>query len=148
MGHALNKILKDIIVKHKTMMGFKAPYVPGWDCHGLPIEHNVMQGAGRESRKPCPRKRSGTCAANYADKFVKIQMEEFKRLGVFGDYENPYKTMTRDYEATIVEIFGKILETGIHLPKQKADLLVPHLRDRPGRGRGGIRRTTRRRRST
>ncbi len=111
LGHALNKILKDIIVKHKTMMGFKSPYVPGWDCHGLPIEHNVMRELGVKAES-MPKEKIRDLCRNFADKFVKIQMEEFKRLGVFGDYENPYKTMTPDYEATIVETFGKILEQG------------------------------------
>ncbi|HPC39289.1 MAG TPA: isoleucine--tRNA ligase [Spirochaetota bacterium] len=111
LGHALNKILKDIIVKHKTMMGFKSPYVPGWDCHGLPIEHNVMRDLGAKA-ETMPKEEIRDLCRNFAEKFVKIQMEEFKRLGVFGDYENPYKTMTRDYEATIVETFGKILEKG------------------------------------
>ncbi|HOD14689.1 MAG TPA: isoleucine--tRNA ligase [Spirochaetota bacterium] len=111
MGHALNKILKDIIVKHKTMMGFKAPYVPGWDCHGLPIEHNVTRELGVKA-ETMPKEKIRDLCRVFADKFVKIQMEEFKRLGVFGDYKNPYKTMTPDYEATIVEVFGKILEKG------------------------------------
>jgi isoleucyl-tRNA synthetase len=111
MGHALNKILKDVIVKHKTMMGFKSPYVPGWDCHGLPIEHNVMRELGAKAES-MPKEKIRDLCRNFADKFVKIQMDEFKRLGVFGDYENPYKTMTRDYEATIVDTFGKILEKG------------------------------------
>jgi isoleucyl-tRNA synthetase len=111
MGHALNKILKDIIVKHKTMMGFMAPYVPGWDCHGLPIEHNVMKELGQKAENMPKEKIRGLCR-DFANKFIKIQMDEFKRLGVFGDYENPYKTMTPEYEATIVEVFGKILEKG------------------------------------
>ncbi|MBP7734653.1 MAG: isoleucine--tRNA ligase [Spirochaetes bacterium] len=111
LGHALNKILKDIIVKHKTMMGYKSPYVPGWDCHGLPIEHSVMKDLGSKAETMPKEKIRGLCR-DFAEKFIKIQMEEFKRLGVFGDYENPYKTMTRDYEATIVESFGKILEKG------------------------------------
>ena len=111
MGHALNKILKDIVVKHKTMMGFMAPYVPGWDCHGLPIEHSVMKTLGAKAETMPKEKIRGLCR-DFADKFIKIQMEEFKRLGVFGDYDNPYMTMSGNYEALIVEIFGKILEKG------------------------------------
>jgi isoleucyl-tRNA synthetase len=111
IGHALNKILKDIIIKHKSTMGFRSPYVPGWDCHGLPIELEVMKKLGKkncsmekvEIRKLC---------REYAEKFVHIQMDEFKRLGVFGDYENPYLTMSKDYEATIVRVFGEIFEKG------------------------------------
>lgn len=111
LGHALNKILKDIIIKHKTMMGFRSPYVPGWDCHGLPIELNVTREMG-DRAKEMPRVDIRKKCREYAEKFVGIQMDEFKRLGVFGDYENPYKTMSAEYEATIVETFGKILKDG------------------------------------
>ena len=111
LGHALNKTLKDIIVKHKTMMGFKAPYVPGWDCHGLPIEHNVTRELGNKAES-LPKEEIRKRCREYAEKFVTIQMEEFRRLGVFGDFENPYKTMSLNYEATIVEVFGKILGEG------------------------------------
>ncbi|MBN2159022.1 MAG: isoleucine--tRNA ligase [Spirochaetes bacterium] len=111
LGHALNKILKDIIVKHKTMMGLRAPYVPGWDCHGLPIEHNVTRELGPKA-ETMPKEQIRKLCRDFAEKFVTVQMEEFKRLGVFGDYEHPYKTMSPDYEATIVEVFGKILEKG------------------------------------
>ncbi|HOP62261.1 MAG TPA: isoleucine--tRNA ligase [Spirochaetota bacterium] len=111
LGHALNKILKDIIVKHKTMMGFRSPYVPGWDCHGLPIELNVTKELG-DKAKEMPKVEIRKRCRDYAEKFVGIQMEEFKRLGVFGDYDHPYKTMAEDYEATIVETFGKIMKEG------------------------------------
>jgi len=74
LGHALNKILKDIIVKHKTMMGFKSPYVPGWDCHGLPIEHNVMRELGAKA-ETMPKEKIRDLCRNFAEKFVKIQME-------------------------------------------------------------------------
>ncbi len=111
LGHALNKILKDIIVKHKSMMGYRAPYVPGWDCHGLPIELNVTRELGDraetmekvEIRKRC---------RDYAEKYVGIQLEEFKRLGVFGNYEKPYLTMSREYESRIVQAFGEIYKEG------------------------------------
>ncbi len=111
LGHALNKILKDIIVKHKTMMGFKSPYVPGWDCHGLPIELHVTRELGEKARTMAKSEIRKKCR-EYADKYVKIQREEFKRLGVFGDYENPYLTMSSEYEATIIEVFGKIFQEG------------------------------------
>ncbi len=111
LGHALNKILKDIIVKHKTMMGFKAPYVPGWDCHGLPIELHVTRAMG-EKAKTAPKIDIRKQCRSYAEKFVKIQMEEFKRLGVFGDYENPYLTMSPEYEAKIIEVFGNLFKNG------------------------------------
>ncbi len=118
LGHALNKILKDIIVKHKSMMGFRAPYVPGWDCHGLPIELSVTRELGDRAKdmpKVDIRKR---CRA-FAEEFVRIQMEEFKRLGVFGDYENPYKTLTPEYEAKIVEVFGKLFQEGYIFKSKK-----------------------------
>ncbi|HOW81151.1 MAG TPA: isoleucine--tRNA ligase [Spirochaetota bacterium] len=111
LGHALNKVLKDIIVKHKTMMGYQAPYVPGWDCHGLPIELNVTREMG-DKAKTMPKVEIRKGCRKFADKFVKIQMDEFKRLGVFGDYKNPYKTMAYDYESKIVEVFGEILKAG------------------------------------
>ncbi len=111
IGHALNKILKDIIVKIKQMEGFDAVYVPGWDCHGLPIEHQVKQELGprlEELSKAEVRKR---CRA-FAEKFVAIQREEFKRLGVFGDWDAPYLTMDAGYEATIIREFGRFIERG------------------------------------
>ena len=111
IGHALNKILKDIIVKHKTMTGLRAPYVPGWDCHGLPIEHNVTRELGPKA-ETMPKDQIRTLCRSYAEKFVAVQMEEFKRLGVFGDYDHPYLTMDRDYEAVILEVFGGIFERG------------------------------------
>ncbi|MCZ6660908.1 MAG: isoleucine--tRNA ligase [bacterium] len=111
IGHALNKILKDIIVKIKQMEGFDAVFVPGWDCHGLPIEHQVKQELGprlEELSKAEVRKRCRT----FAEKFVAIQREEFKRLGVFGDWDAPYLTMDAGYEATIIREFGRFIERG------------------------------------
>jgi isoleucyl-tRNA synthetase len=111
IGTALNKILKDFIVKSKFMTGFYSHYVPGWDCHGLPVEHEVEKNLGMkkgafslvEIRKRC---------REYAAKFVDIQRGQFKRLGVFGDWEDPYLTMRFDYQATIVREFGKFLQKG------------------------------------
>jgi isoleucyl-tRNA synthetase len=111
IGHELNKILKDMIIKHKTMMGFRAPYVPGWDCHGLPIELQVTRELGEKARD-MSRAEIRTRCREYARKFVDIQMAEFKRLGVFGNYENPYLTMSREYEAAIVESLGQLYEKG------------------------------------
>ena len=111
IGHALNKILKDIIVKVKQMEGFDAVYVPGWDCHGLPIEHQVEKEIGpraKELPKAQVRKR---CRA-FAERYVAIQREEFKRLGVFGDWDAPYLTMDKSYEATIIREFGRFVERG------------------------------------
>src|SRR5437016_4076520 len=108
MGTALNKILKDFVVKSQTMLGKRAPYVPGWDCHGLPIEYKVV----KESRALSPlqvRKKSEA----FARKFINIQREQFKRLGVFGDWENPYLTMDPKYEAEILRAFAVFVEKGL-----------------------------------
>src|SRR6478736_603136 len=85
MGHALNKILKDIVVKSKTMMGFDSPYVPGWDCHGLPIEHAVDKEIGSSKRKEMAPADFRRACREFAEKFVSIQRQDFIRLGVFGD---------------------------------------------------------------
>jgi isoleucyl-tRNA synthetase len=111
IGHALNKILKDIVVKSKTMAGFQAPYVPGWDCHGLPIEHQVLKDLG-EKKKSLDAMAIRKLCREYAEKFYKIQREEFQRLGVLGDWQNPYLTMNSAYEATIVREFGRFVERG------------------------------------
>ena len=101
IGHALNKILKDIIVKSRFMTGFATDYVPGWDCHGLPIELQVEKELGQEKRGLSKAEVRKRCRA-YAERFVGIQREEFKRLGVFGLWDEPYLTMSFDYQATIL----------------------------------------------
>ena len=111
IGHALNKILKDIIVKYKSMQGFSSPYVPGWDCHGLPIEHQVLKNLGPKKDTMSKAEIRKLCR-EYAVKFIDIQREEFKRLGVFGDWDNPYLTMNYAYEAAIVRELGKFVGTG------------------------------------
>ncbi len=111
IGHALNKILKDIIVKSKTMAGFHSPYVPGWDCHGLPIEHQVMKELG-DKKKDLDVSAIRRLCREYAERFVNTQREEFKRLGVLGEWDHPYLTMTPGYEATIIREFGKFVERG------------------------------------
>ncbi len=111
IGHALNKILKDMIIKHKTMRGFRVPYVPGWDCHGLPIELNVTKKLGNKAKTMDKVEIRRGCR-EYATEFVNIQMEEFQRLGVFADYTNPYLTMSQSFESKIVEVFGDILKEG------------------------------------
>jgi isoleucyl-tRNA synthetase len=111
MGHALNKILKDMVVKSRSMAGYDAVYVPGWDCHGLPIEHQVDKELGPKAREvPIPEKRR--MCRDYAQKFIDIQREEFKRLGVLGDWDHPYLTMDFRYEANILRELGKFVETG------------------------------------
>ncbi len=135
LGHVLNKILKDIVIKHKTLRGFRAPYVPGWDCHGLPIEFKVTQELRKEKpletgeklpdtgsqipasgiRHPAsdvsPAAIRNACDA-YARKFIAIQRDQFKRLGVLGDWDNPYLTLTREYEAEELRLFANIVEKG------------------------------------
>jgi isoleucyl-tRNA synthetase len=111
MGHALNKILKDMVVKSRSMFGFNAAYVPGWDCHGLPIEHQVDKELGpRAAEMPIPEKRQ-MCRA-YAMRFIDIQREEFKRLGVLGNWGAPYLTMDFAYEANILRELGKFIAAG------------------------------------
>jgi isoleucyl-tRNA synthetase len=111
MGHALNKILKDVIVKFKSMKGFSAPYVPGWDCHGLPIELQVDKNLGDKKNEVTILQKRQLCR-EYAAQFVDIQREEFKRLGVFGDWSQPYLTMTFGYEASIVREFSTFIKKG------------------------------------
>ncbi len=111
IGTALNKILKDFIVKSKFMTGFNSPYVPGWDCHGLPVEHEVEKSLGSKKGE-LPVVEIRRRCRDYAAKYVGIQREEFKRLGVFGEWENPYLTMNFAYQATIVREFGKFLLNG------------------------------------
>jgi isoleucyl-tRNA synthetase len=112
MGTAINKIVKDIIVKSRSMAGFDAPYVPGWDCHGLPIEIRVDQELG--SRKAAMSKVAirRECR-KYAEKFIDIQRQGFKRLEVFGEWEHPYLTMSYGYEATIARAFGEFVDKGL-----------------------------------
>jgi len=118
MGHVLNKVLKDVVVKSRSMLGFNAVYVPGFDCHGLPIEHQVDKELGldkpgvdvRAAMDPIEKIRR--CRA-YAQKYVDIQSEEFQRLGVFGDWDNPYMTMAPAYEGVIAREFGRLVGRGL-----------------------------------
>lgn len=107
MGTALNKILKDLVLKSKTMAGFAAPYIPGWDCHGLPIEFKVVQKA--RDLEPAEIRRRCT---EFAQNFINIQRTSFRRLGVFGEWDNPYLTMNPDYEANVLRVFAKLVEDG------------------------------------
>jgi isoleucyl-tRNA synthetase len=118
MGHLLNKVLKDVIVKSRAMAGYNAVYVPGWDCHGLPIEHQVDKELGldtassdvRRAMDPVDKRRR---CREYAHRFVDIQREEFRRLGVFGDWEHPYLTMAPAYQAVIAREFGRFVGRGL-----------------------------------
>jgi len=118
MGHVLNKVLKDIVVKSRTMLGFNAVYVPGFDCHGLPIEHQVDKELGLDQpgvdvrRAMDPVEKIRRCRA-YAQKYVDIQSEEFQRLGVFGDWEHPYLTMSPAYEGVIAREFARLVGRGL-----------------------------------
>ena len=111
LGTALNKIIKDMVIKTKNMSGLDSIYVPGWDCHGLPIEHQVDKELGSKKYEISQADKRRACRA-YAERFVDIQREQFKRLGVFGEWENPYLTMTYDYEAITVAEFGKLFLNG------------------------------------
>lgn len=111
IGHALNKVLKDIIVKYKSLQGYNAPYVPGWDTHGLPIEHAAIKILGLNRHQLQPLELRKKCA-EYALKYVDIQREEFKRLGVWGDWDNPYITLKPEYEAKQIEVFGDMAKKG------------------------------------
>ena len=118
MGHVLNKVMKDLVVKSRGMLGFNAVYVPGWDCHGLPIEHQVDKELGLDTasidvrRAMDPLEKIAKCRA-YASRYVQIQREEFKRLGVFGDWDNPYITMAPAYQAVIAREFGRFVGKGL-----------------------------------
>ena len=109
MGTALNKVLKDFVVKSKSMAGFEVPYIPGWDCHGLPIEFKVMQDEDAREVEPAEiRRRCETFARGWID----TQRESFKRLGVFGDWENPYLTLSPNYESDIIRTFASLIDKG------------------------------------
>jgi isoleucyl-tRNA synthetase len=111
MGHALNKILKDFIVRSKSMTGYHAPYVPGWDTHGLPIE-TALTKKGKVDRKKLSIAEFRQKCEEYALEQIDNQREQFKRLGVRGDWENPYVTLTHDYEAQQIKVFGEMAKKG------------------------------------
>ncbi len=112
MGHVINKVLKDIVVKYKTMSGFDAPYIPGWDCHGLPIEVKVMAELGEEAKNMTKEEIRKKCQ-KYASKYVKLQSKQFTSLGIFGDFKNPYLTLKPQYEKGILEIFAELVGNGL-----------------------------------
>jgi isoleucyl-tRNA synthetase len=115
IGHAVNKILKDLVVKSRTMDGYDSPYIPGWDCHGLPIELQVEKKHGRPGQKVDANQFRALCRA-FAQSQVDLQRDAFKRLGVLGDWDHPYLTMAPQYEAQQIRAFGKIIRNG-HLYK-------------------------------
>ncbi len=111
LGHALNKCLKDFVVKSKTMAGYDAPYVPGWDCHGLPIEIKVDEQLGRRKLE-MPAEEFLTACRAYAQRYVDLQKSQFERLGVFGRWDKPYLTMSPEYEAATLATFYRFFEEG------------------------------------
>lgn len=111
MGHALNKILKDIVIRYMTMRGYDSPYIPGWDCHGLPVEHQLFKEL-KITKYDIDQIKFRKKAHDYAMKYVAIQRDQFKRLGIMGGWENPYLTLSKDYEAQIIRSFGKLVEKG------------------------------------
>jgi hypothetical protein len=112
IGHALNKILKDLVIKSRSMAGMNAPYVPGWDCHGLPIELNVEKDKNAPDKDRAPAEFRRACRA-FAEKFVDSQREDFKRLGILGDWADPYLTMKPAYQAAIVRALGQFVTRGL-----------------------------------
>jgi len=118
LGTAFNKVLKDIILKSRHMAGFNTPYVPGWDCHGLPIEHNVDKELGGKKEQISTLAKRSACR-KYAEKWIKIQKAEFKRLGVVGDWDNPYLTINYGFEAVIAREFNKFLLSGSVIHSKK-----------------------------
>lgn len=127
LGTALNKILKDFIIKSKTMQGFRAPYLPGWDCHGLPIEIKVDQLLGKKKAEMSPLKIREECK-EYALKFVDIQRNQFKRLGVFGEWKTPYLTMNPEYESEVLRHLAAFFASGNVYKGKKPVHWCPHCR--------------------
>ncbi|HKI45982.1 MAG TPA: class I tRNA ligase family protein, partial [Balneolales bacterium] len=118
IGHALNKILKDIILRSKRMSGYHCSYVPGWDCHGLPIEHNVDKELGAKKKEISKLAFRSACR-KYAGKWIKKQRDEFKRLGVLGEWDKPYLTIDYRYEAATAREFNQFLVSGAVVRSKK-----------------------------
>lgn len=125
MGTALNKILKDIIMKYKYAQGFDTPYVPGWDTHGMPIEHAAIKNLGLNRHELDTLVLRKECH-DYALKWIDEQRTDFKRLGVLGDWDHPYITMTHDYEAVQIHVFGEMAKKGYIYKGKKAVYWCPH----------------------
>src|SRR5690349_2639363 len=115
IGHLINKTLKDVFIRFRTMQGHQTPYVPGWDCHGLPIEHKIqeeLKKEGKHFREVDTVEVRRRCFA-FADKYVKVQAEQFQRLGILGDWQRPYLTMAPSYEASTLDVFARFIEAGL-----------------------------------
>ncbi|MCE2391770.1 MAG: isoleucine--tRNA ligase [Proteobacteria bacterium] len=111
LGHLLNKVLKDLVVRTRSMQGYDVDFVPGWDCHGLPIEHKVLQELGEEAARMSAPAIRDKCE-RYARKYVKLQSQQMRRLGTVGNYADPYLTMSPGYEGAVLEVFARLLERG------------------------------------
>ena len=140
IGHALNKILKDVVNRSQQMLGKDAPYVPGWDCHGLPIEWMIEEQyrAKDQSKDEVPIVQFRRECREFAAHWIEVQKAEFKRLGVVGDWDNPYTTMAYSAEAQIVREIGKFLVNGGLYKGVEAGPVVGRRADRARRGRGRI----------
>src|SRR5260370_20123284 len=126
IGNALNKILKDIIVKYKSLRGFDAPYIPGWDCHGLPIEFKVTQEMRKAGNAASDAATIRTACDAYARKYIDIQRTQFKRLGILGDWDNPYLTLKKEYEADELRLVADLVEKGfVYRGKKPVYLSIP-----------------------
>jgi isoleucyl-tRNA synthetase len=136
IGHAVNKILKDIIVRSKTLAGFDAPYVPGWDCHGLPIEHQIEKLHG----KHVPAERVRELCRAFAGEQIERQKKDFIRLGILGEWDKPYLTMNFKTEADEIRALGRFSIAKGYLYQGQAGQLVSRLSVGAGRSRGRIRR--------
>jgi isoleucyl-tRNA synthetase len=119
IGHVVNKVLKDLLVRSRSMAGRNAPYLPGWDCHGLPIELKVDKDLGSKKREMTPVSFRRACRA-YAEKFVAVQRQEFERLGILGEWDKPYLTMSPEYQATIVRELAGFVEKELVYKAKKA----------------------------
>ena len=137
LGHALNKVLKDIIVRYKTMQGFHAHYVPGFDCHGLPIEQKVIDALGKDEAKHSPLEIRQLCH-KYATRYIGLQTEQFHRLGIGGQWEKPYLTLDPQYEVGIIQSLRAMVEKGYVYKGFKPVYWDPPLPHRPGGGRNRV----------
>ena len=118
LGHLINKVLKDVVLRYQTMRGHRTPYVPGWDCHGLPIEHKVQEKLGPKGREMSQLQVRKLCR-EHAEKFIERQREQFKRLGILGDWDRPYATMEKGYEARTLGVFARMVKHGLVYKKLK-----------------------------
>ena len=137
MGHALNKALKDFITRSYAMRGYYTPYIPGWDNHGMPIESAIIK-QNKLNHKAMSVSEFRSACHEFADHYIDVQREGFKRMGVVGDWEHPYKTMDPGFEAQEVQCLRQDVPERPHLQGPEARVLVPPRRDRAGRGRDRV----------